>query len=102
MALPRSQQHLGDRPTREIIDTDGRSWVLGEVPTVGLDGSVRNSLVAEDGDLMRRFPNFPENWAELPDRELIRLVHACQRSASGDARDAGGRDEPSDEVRKPR
>lgn len=73
-ALPRQQQHLGDMPTREIHDSEGRSWVLGEVPSVGLDGTVRIALVAEDGDLMRRFANFPPDWHELTDDALIRLV----------------------------
>ncbi len=74
MALPRKQQHLGDRPTREIYDSEGRSWVLGEVPTRLRDGTFEMALVAEDGDLMRRFAQFPARWYELSDEMLIRLI----------------------------
>ncbi|MDQ6737610.1 MAG: hypothetical protein M3Z30_07910 [Gemmatimonadota bacterium] len=102
MALPRTQQHLGDRPTREVIDTDRRSWVLGEVPSVGLDGIVQNALVAEDGDLIRRFKNFPENWAELSDQALISLVHACPRPAGASSRDTESQESASTDCRKGR
>ena len=83
MALPRAQRHIGDRPTREVIDADGRSWVLGEVPSISLDGTVHMALVAENGDLMRRLATYPENWTDLPDHVLISLVHARPVAAGG-------------------
>ena len=89
MALPRKQQHVGDRPTREIYDAEGRSWVLGEVPSHLKDGTVEIALVAEDGDLIRRFSQFPPTWYQLSDEALIRLI----QSPSGDARDGDERDD---------
>lgn len=89
-ALPRRQQHVGDMPTREIHDAEGRSWVLGVVPSIGLDGTVEMALVAEDGDLMRRFAAYPANWYSLAEEELLRIVQGPNRlpqRASNQAQD---------------
>ncbi len=96
MALPRKQQHVGDLPTREIYDAEGRSWVLGVVPSHQKDGTVENALVAEDGDLIRRFSRFPENWYQMSDEALIRLI----QSPSGETRDVDV-DECDDHRSKP-
>ncbi len=74
MTLPRKQQHMSDRPTREVFDGYGRSWVIGEVSTWRPDGSCDIALVAEDGDLLRRFSDFPANWVQLSEAALVRLV----------------------------
>ncbi len=88
MALPRKQQHLGDRPTREIHDAEGRSWVLGVVPSRLKDGTVQTALVAEDGDLIRRFARFPEDWHQMSDDALVRLI----QNPAGQACHEHGRD----------
>ncbi|MGI8547690.1 MAG: hypothetical protein ACR2M1_10200 [Gemmatimonadaceae bacterium] len=74
MTLPRKQQHLADRPTREVYDASGKSWVLGEVGSRRPDGSCDVALVAEDGDLLRRFTDFSPDWYQLPDEALVRLI----------------------------
>ena len=102
-ALPRRQQHVGDMPTREIHDAEGRSWVLGEVPSIRLDGTVEMALVAEDGDLIRRFAKYPANWFSLADVELVRLVQGPNRSEQRTAGQAHDEDHagPSHGSRRP-
>ncbi|MDQ2890517.1 MAG: hypothetical protein M3R65_08185 [Gemmatimonadota bacterium] len=97
MTLPRKQQHLGDRPTREVYDAQGRSWVLGEVGSRQKDGTCEVALVAEDGDLMRRFPAFPGNWHELSDEALVQLVQSSPRRAQEAAEKMGGKSRGSDQ-----
>lgn len=88
MTLPRKQQHLADRPTREVYDAEGRSWVLGEVSRRRPDGTYEVALVAEDGDLLRRFTDFSPDWYHLPDELLVRLVDGpcCAARGADDAR----------------
>lgn len=82
-------------PTREIHDAEGRSWVLGEVPSIRLDGTVEIALVAEDGDLMRRFPAYPANWYSLAEDELVRLVQGPNQLPQRASDRAHDEDHPS-------
>lgn len=81
--LPRQQRKTADGVTREIRDSEGRTWILAEVARIERDGTFEVGLVAEDGDLLRRFPHFPDDWHRLPDSTLLQLIQGPNRSERG-------------------
>ncbi|HEY9228285.1 MAG TPA: hypothetical protein VIP11_16635 [Gemmatimonadaceae bacterium] len=68
---------MTDRPRGEIhrvrivATADGRQWVVREVPPLYVDGKDGGSLVFSSDHVMRRVRNYPLDWFDKPDAELI-------------------------------
>ena len=56
-----------------MLDTAGTFWTVCEVE-YAFDRRTGRSLVFESDGVVRRVRSYPENWYELSDRELARLV----------------------------
>jgi hypothetical protein len=59
--------------SRSVVDVDGSSWIVQEVRHWGYDRRASSSLVFTGDDAMRRVRNYPPNWIELSDAELIAI-----------------------------
>lgn len=53
---------------------DGVNWRVYEIPATRLDRRSTPSLVFESDDLVRRVRNYPPEWRDLSDNELVRLM----------------------------
>ena len=62
-------------PTRSVIDAEGTFWQVCEVE-FALDRRTGRSLVFESEGSVRRVRHYPENWFDLSDEQLARLVDA--------------------------
>jgi hypothetical protein len=56
-----------------IVDEDGRTWLVREVPPSTYDRRGAPTLVFITDDVMRRVREYPSNWYELPDAQLYAL-----------------------------
>ncbi|HEX8946443.1 MAG TPA: hypothetical protein VF785_25120 [Gemmatimonadaceae bacterium] len=56
-----------------MVDSDGVTWRVQEVRFWEYDRRASSSLVFTGDDAMRRVRNYPANWIELSDAELIAL-----------------------------
>jgi hypothetical protein len=62
-------------PIRSVVDATGTFWQVCEVE-YALDRRTGRSLVFESDGSVRRVRQYPEEWHELPDDELARLVES--------------------------
>ena len=56
-----------------IITIDHEVWRIYELAPGVLDRRGSNTLIFESDGVMRRVRNYPPNWRELSDAELVRL-----------------------------
>jgi len=67
---------LGDiaraRKEARILRIEGQRWLVYELPST--DDRRSSSLVFETENLVRRVRNYPENWRELLDADLLPLM----------------------------
>lgn len=67
---------LGDiaraRKEARILRIEGQRWLVYELPSTYDRRS--SSLVFETENLVRRVRNYPENWRELLDADLLPLM----------------------------
>src|SRR4051812_16789815 len=61
------------RPSRVFFDEDGQRWLAYERRFDSFDRRSGMSLVFSSEGAMRRVRNYPANWLELSDSELIAL-----------------------------
>ena len=59
------------RLTARRIETEEAHWLVYELPASTLDRRSAPTLVFESEYLMRRLRNYPSDWRELPDDELL-------------------------------
>ena len=59
---------------RILIDADGQRWVVREVEPPRYDRRGR-SLIFLSNEAMRRVREYPANWRECSDEELIAVSH---------------------------
>lgn len=59
--------------SRSVVDAYGVTWTVQEVRHWSYDRRASSSLVFTGDDAMRRVRNYPANWIELSDDELIAL-----------------------------
>jgi hypothetical protein len=59
---------------RRIVDQSGVSWRVTEVRVWDATGREARSLIAAHERGFRRLWNFPVDWAELADVQLVELV----------------------------
>jgi hypothetical protein len=62
--------------SRLVVDRSSNvQWVVFEIRNASYDRRDGRSLVFSTDGVMRRVRNFPANWIELPDEELLVLSH---------------------------
>jgi len=61
------------RIERSFTDVDGASWRVYEQPFAEYDRRTGMSLIFASDGAMRRVRNYPAEWTEMPDAELLRL-----------------------------
>jgi hypothetical protein len=59
--------------SRSVVDALGATWIVQEVRHWGYDRRASSSLVFTGDDAMRRVRNYPPNWIQLSDAELIAI-----------------------------
>lgn len=59
--------------SRSVVDADGATWLVQEVRHWGYDRRASSSLVFTGDDAMRRVRNYPSNWIQLSDGDLIAI-----------------------------
>jgi hypothetical protein len=67
---------------RRVADPhSGSVWEVWELDTTGQPGARgERCLVFDAGDIVRRVWHVPERWADLPDAELLALLHRPPRA----------------------
>lgn len=80
-------------PTRELTDTDGQRWEIFEVRRSFAGRSVSSALnegwlAFQSGDTKRRLPNYPADWAQLPEAQLWALFAQASRISVASGRTA--------------
>jgi hypothetical protein len=68
-ALP----HIERLATRSVPDDEGGAWLVQEIRDWGYDRRASFSLVFTNDNVMRRVRNYPPNWIELSDAELMAI-----------------------------
>ena len=68
-----SAQESSTPPTRSIVDDDGAHWTVYEQAFGDYDRRSSNSLIFSSEFAVRRVRNYPANWMELSQRELMEL-----------------------------
>ena len=66
-------QVSGTPPSRTFIDDDGARWVVYEHVLSEYDRRSGRSLIFNSDFVVRRVRNFPGNWMELSEAELLKL-----------------------------
>lgn len=62
--------------SRVVVDrSTNAQWVVFEIRNASYDRRDGRSLVFSADGVMRRVRDFPPNWLELPDEELLELSH---------------------------
>jgi hypothetical protein len=62
--------------SRVVVDrSTNAQWVVFEIRNASYDRRDGKSLVFSTDGVMRRVRNFPPNWLELADEELLQLSH---------------------------
>ena len=59
--------------TRVIVDSEGRTWIVREMPPATYDRRGVPSLVFVTDDVMRRVRDYPADWFQRSDAELYDL-----------------------------
>lgn len=67
-----SLQQSSTPPSRSFVDVDGAHWVVYEQAFGDYDRRSR-SLIFNSDFAVRRVRNFPENWMDLPEADLLEL-----------------------------
>lgn len=70
--LPSSLLRELQRTARRIL-TDGTLWLVYELVASGYDRRQSPSLIFESDTTVRRVRNYPANWRELSDDDLLSL-----------------------------
>jgi hypothetical protein len=70
MALKQEKQ----RAERQVVDETGALWRLSEMQVWDASGRGASSLIAAHERGFRRLWDFPANWADLGDAQLVELV----------------------------
>ena len=60
-------------PSRSFVDEDGAHWTVYEQAFGDYDRRSSRSLIFNSEFAVRRVRNYPANWLELSERELILL-----------------------------
>ena len=60
-------------PSRNVVDSDGAHWRVYEQAFGDYDRRSGRSLIFNSEFAVRRVRDFPDNWLELSDAELIEL-----------------------------
>ncbi len=60
-------------PFRNVVDSDGAHWRVYEQVVGDYDRRSGRSLIFNGDFAVRRVRNFPENWNELSDQDLMEL-----------------------------
>lgn len=68
-----SAQDSSTPPSRSFVDEDGAHWTVYEQAFGDYDRRSSLSLVFNSEFAVRRVRNYPANWLELSERELILL-----------------------------
>ncbi len=68
-----TSQDSSTPPTRSFVDDDGAHWTVYEQAFGDYDRRSGASLIFNSDFAVRRVRNFPSNWSELSERELIAL-----------------------------
>jgi hypothetical protein len=68
-----SSQDSSTPPSRSFVDEDGAHWTVYEQAFGDYDRRSSSSLIFSSEFAVRRVRNFPANWLELSERELIEL-----------------------------
>jgi hypothetical protein len=68
---PRQAPHIERLGSRAVRDEQGFTWFVQEIRDWGYDRRASLSLVFTSDDVMRRVRDYPPNWIELSDDELI-------------------------------
>ena len=73
--MPTQREQVGTRlGSRIIVDpATCTQWVVIEIRDAPYDRRDASSLVFSTEGVMRRVRNYPRNWLELTDAELLRL-----------------------------
>ena len=56
------------------VTTGGIRWCVYEVPATAMDRRSTPSLVFETDDVVRRIRNYPPEWRDLTEEDLVRLM----------------------------
>lgn len=59
--------------SRNVVDSDGSHWHVYEQAFGGYDRRSGRSLIFNSDFAVRRVRNFPDNWNQLSDLELMEL-----------------------------
>jgi hypothetical protein len=70
--LPLDEHHLIAKP-KVIQDPKGPKWLVREIEQVHGAWRSRSLVFSTDG-LMRRLTNYPPNWSEWADADLLALA----------------------------
>lgn len=65
-------------PKRNVVDRRGASWLFYEYDAPHAR-TPRRSLVADSGDVLRRFDRYPADWQSCDAEQLLALVHGPAR-----------------------
>ena len=68
-----SSQESSTPPSRSFVDDDGAHWTVYEQAFGEYDRRSGRSLIFDSDSAVRRVRNYPGNWLELSDRELLEL-----------------------------
>ena len=72
--IPVQSAHDNDTPpSRSIVDEDGAHWKVYEQAFGEYDRRSSTSLIFNSDFAVRRVRNYPANWLELSERELLEL-----------------------------
>jgi hypothetical protein len=68
-----SSQDSSTPPSRTFVDDDGAHWTVYEHAFGEYDRRSSRSLIFNSDSAVRRVRNYPANWLELSERELMEL-----------------------------
>jgi len=69
----RTSQDSSTPPSRSFVDGDGVHWTVYEQAFGDYDRRSSSSLIFNSDFAVRRVRNYPANWLELSERELMEL-----------------------------
>jgi hypothetical protein len=68
-----SSQDSSTPPSRMLVDDEGAHWTVYEQSFGGYDRRGGRSLIFNSDFAVRRVRNFPANWQDLSEEELMAL-----------------------------
>jgi hypothetical protein len=76
--MPDSRDRLrsegSDARTRVVVDGRGNEWQVREVDTPQPWAHAKRCLIFSSSAVVRRLWSYPEKWAGLPSRDLLKLI----------------------------